>query len=264
MGQAWNIYLSIILFFSLGACQTSPTGRHRLMLTSDAQMDEMGTQAFNEMKSKQPILCDPKTNAYVACIAHAITDLVEPKQSWEVVVFNDPQVNAFALPGGKIGVYSGLLKVAKNQDQLATVIGHETGHVVAQHGRERTSEQLLTEGGLTAANLILGDPQSPKHQILLAALGVGAQVGVTLPFSRAQESEADAIGLDLMARAGFNPREAIELWHNMQAAGGNKPPEFLSDHPADEKRIQALEAKLPEAIKESQESGRHPNCRNTP
>ncbi|MGZ3650718.1 MAG: M48 family metallopeptidase [Bdellovibrionota bacterium] len=244
----------------LSACQTSPTGRHQLMLTSDSQMEDMGKQAFDEMKQKEKIDHDPKVNTYVSCVAKAVTDVIEPKQSWEVVVFDDPQVNAFALPGGKIGVYSGLLKVAKNQDQLATVIGHETGHVVAQHGRERTSEQLIAEGGLAAAGGVLGNQQDPKHQALMAALGVGAQVGVLLPFSRAQESEADIIGLDTMARAGFRPAEAVALWHNMEASAGGGPPAFLSDHPSDENRIKALQAKLPEAEKLAAANGRAPKC----
>jgi predicted Zn-dependent protease len=251
----------LIFALLLTACSTSPTGRKQLMLTSDSQMEQMGKQAFDEMKAKQPINHDAKTNAYVACVAHAITDNVQPKQDWEVVVFEDPQVNAFALPGGKIGVYSGLLKVAKSQDQLATVLGHETGHVVAQHGRERTSEQVVTQGGLAAAGAILGNSSDPKHNIMLAALGVGAQVGVALPFSRAQETEADEIGLDLMAKSGFNPNEAIALWHNMQASGGGAPPQWLSDHPSDESRITNLQSKLPKALEESKASGKHPNCK---
>lgn len=244
------------------ACATSPLGRKQLMLTSDTQMEQMGNQAFDEMKAKQPISHDAKVNAYVSCVAHAITDNVEPKQNWEVIVFEDPQVNAFALPGGKIGVYSGLLKVAKGQDQLATVLGHETGHVVAQHGRERTSQQLVTEGGLAAAGAILGNANDPKHDLMLAALGVGAQVGVALPFSRVQEAEADEIGLDLMAKSGFNPNEAIALWRNMQASGGAAPPQWLSDHPSDENRIKDLQARLPAALEESKASGKHPSCGN--
>jgi predicted Zn-dependent protease len=223
-------------------------------------MEGMGKQAFEEMKQKQKIDRDPARNAYVSCVAKAVTDVIEPRRDWEIVVFDDPQVNAFALPGGKIGVYSGLLKVAKNQDQLATVLGHETGHVVAEHGKERVSDQLVAEGGLMAASAVLGRAEDPKHKILLGALGVGTQVGVLLPFSRAQESEADVIGLDLMARAGFRPPEAIALWHNMEAAAQGRPPEFLSDHPSDEKRIQALEEKLPEAEKTARASNRHPKC----
>jgi predicted Zn-dependent protease len=230
------------------------------MLTSDAEMGQMGKQAFDEMKAKQAINHDGKMNAYVACVAHAITDNVQPKQDWEVVVFEDPQVNAFALPGGKIGVYSGLLKVAKGQDELATVLGHETGHVVAQHGRERTSEQVVTQSGLAAAGAILGNANDPKHGLMLAALGVGAQVGVALPFSRAQEKEADEIGLDLMAKSGFNPNEAIALWQNMQASGGGAPPQWLSDHPSDESRIIDLQSRLPKALEESKASGKHPKC----
>jgi predicted Zn-dependent protease len=235
-------------------------GRHQLMLASDTQMTDMGKQSFDEIKKQEKTDHDPRTNAYVGCVAKAITDVIEPHRNWEVVVFDDPQVNAFALPGGHIGVYSGLLKVAKNQHQLATVIGHETGHVIAQHGKERVSDQMVASGGLAAVGAILGGEDSTKKGALMAALGAGAQVGVLLPFSRAQEAEADEIGLETMARAGFDPKEAVALWHNMQAAGGGAPPAFLSDHPSDDSRIKDLESRLPEAEKLAAVSGKHPNC----
>jgi predicted Zn-dependent protease len=256
--------LLIFLFIILSACQRSPTGRRQLAIASDSQMEQMGTQAFAEMKAKQSVESDAKMNAYVQCVAHAITNTLEPKQDWEVVVFKEPSANAFALPGGKIGVYTGLMKVAKNQHQLAAVIGHEVGHVVAEHGKERVSETLLAQGGLAVASAVISDKSHPKHDLLLAALGIGTQVGVLLPHSRTQESEADVIGLDLMARAGFEPKEAVALWHNMEASGGGQPPQFLSDHPSHENRIQTLQSKMPEAEKEFKASPHHPNCGSVP
>ena len=170
------------------------------------------------MKQQEKVSTDAKMNAYVSCVAKAVTAQV-PSQygitSWEVVVFDSKQVNAFALPGGKIGVYSGLLKVAKNQDQLATVIGHELTHVLAQHSNERLSRSQLTGLGLAAADIAMGS--SEYRGATMAALGLGVEVGVMLPYGREQESEADRLGLDLMARAGFNPTEAIPLWQNMSA-----------------------------------------------
>ena len=182
---------------------------------------------------------------------------------WEVTVFEEESPNAFALPGGKIGVHTGLFTVAENQDQLATVMGHEVAHVLAQHGNERVSTAYATQSGLALVSA-MGDPNSATQRQLMGALGVGAQVGVLLPFSRTQESEADQIGLELMARAGFDPRESTALWRNMAAAGGGAPPEFLSTHPAHGTRIQALEAWTPGALRlmeQAHAAGRRPSCR---
>jgi predicted Zn-dependent protease len=245
------------------ACATSPTGRRQLMLVSDSQMNQMGVQAFQQMKATTRIDRNGSDNAYVQCVARAITSVAGgDTKNWEVVVFQDPAVNAFALPGGKIGVYTGLLTVAKNDAQLATVVGHEVGHVLARHGAERVSQQVGTQAALTGAGAIAGG--GAQGQAIMGALGVGAQVGVLLPFSRAQESEADAIGLDLMAKAGFDPQQSVELWKNMkQASGGNAPAEFLSTHPSDVSRIQDLQARMPEALKEYQaaeKAGLRPHC----
>jgi predicted Zn-dependent protease len=168
-------------------------------------------------------------------------------RSWEIVVFRDDTPNAFALPGGKIGVNTGLFSVARNQDQLATVLGHEVAHVVAQHSNERVSTAYAAESGLQLAQAIAGAPGAEQSQ-LLALLGLGAQVGILLPYGREQEREADLIGLDLMADAGFDPRESIALWQNMAQAGGGQPPEFLSTHPSHGTRIQALAQRMPEAL----------------
>ncbi len=244
----------------LTSCATSPEGRSQLMFLPDSQMDQMGVQAFTQMKQKQTIDRNPSDNAYVSCVANAITDALPEKRQWEVVVFQDDQVNAFALPGGKIGVLSGLLKVATTPDQLSAVIGHEIGHVLAKHGNERASEQLLEQGGLGILGSVLASPDSPKYQLIMAGLGVGAQYGIAMPHSRTQESEADAIGLDLMAKAGFNPQQAVDLWHNMDKAGGGGSPEWLSDHPANSRRIDDLQARMPNALATYRTSGRHPNC----
>jgi predicted Zn-dependent protease len=245
----------------LAGCQTSPTGRKQLALVPDSQMNQMGDQAFAELKAKQPIENDAATNTYVRCVADAITSALPEKRAWEVVVFRDDTPNAFALPGGKIGVHTGILTVAKTASQLGAVLGHEVGHVLAGHSKERVSEQMVTQGGIQLLGVILSSKEDPRRNALMGALGLGAQFGITLPHSRTQESEADIIGLDLMAKAGFDPKEAIALWKNMEAAGGGKPPEFLSTHPSDETRISNLESHMAEAVATYQKAATHPICR---
>ena len=172
--------------------------------------------------------------------------------------FKDDDPNAFALPGGKMGVYTGMLKVAENQDQLAAVLGHEVGHVLAQHGNERMSQQQLTNVALAAA-AGSGYVDSASMQ----ALGLGAQIGILLPYSRSHESEADVIGLDLMAEAGFDPRESVQLWRNMGKAGGGAPPEFMSTHPAGNTRIDNLLSHMADALhtyNDARARGNKPQC----
>ncbi len=251
------------------ACATSPTGRKQLILLPDSQMDQLGVASYAEMKKSQPIETDDSANAYVRCVARAITNELSGKwarQNWEVTVFKDDSANAFALPGGKIGVHTGLFKAAKNQDQLAAVLGHEVGHVLARHGNERVSTNLVAQTGvqLTAA-AIGGSPA--KRQAVLAALGVGTQLGILLPFSRRHESEADLIGLELMAKAGFDPRESIKLWENMGKLGGGKPPEFLSTHPSGTTRMHDLNRAMPKAMalyEAARRQGKHPQCGKPP
>jgi predicted Zn-dependent protease len=188
----------------------------------------------------------------------------ESAANWEVRVFASDDLNAFALPGRKIGVYTGLLKAAQNQNQLATVIGHEVAHVLAKHGNERMSTNFAAETGLQLVSVLAGDPGSAQSQTVMALLGLGTQVGVLLPFSRAQEEEADILGLDLMAEAGFDPSASVELWQNMAAMSEGQPPEFLSTHPGTQSRIQALSNRMPRAINLQQEArarGRNPDCR---
>jgi predicted Zn-dependent protease len=255
-----KLLVTLTLGLMVAACATSPTGRSQLVLMPESEMTQMGLQAFANIKQETPIDQSTATNRYVECVAQAITSRVGG--NWEVVVFEDDAANAFALPGGKIGVYTGLLRVAKNQDQLATVIGHEIAHVLSQHSNERVSQQFAVEQGLGLISA-LGNPQSTTGQTLMGLLGVGAQYGILLPYSRVQESEADRIGLDLMARAGFDPRESVELWRNMGRAGGGQPPAFLSTHPSHSTRIRDLNARIPAALqlqKAALQQGRRPSC----
>lgn len=252
----------------VAACATSPTGRRQLEFFAPQQMAQMGDSAYQEIKKQTPETQDPAQRRYVECVTSALTRVVPPPVDggqWKVSVFKeDKTVNAFALPGGNIGVYTGLLDVAKNQAQLATVIGHELAHVQAQHANARMSTQYATSAGVQLAAAIAGASGKVDQQTAMGLLGLGTQVGVLLPFSRSQESEADVIGLRYMAEAGFDPRQAVDLWHNMQAAGGGKPPEFLSTHPSNESRIAQLQKHMPEALRlyeQAKARGLNPNCR---
>lgn len=247
--RTWLKISTVSAAVALVACSASPTGRNQLLLFSDQDMNTLGAQSFEEMKQSQAVSKDAKTNAYVQCVAKTIAQHV-PKQAgftdWEVVVFDSEQVNAFALPGGKIGVYTGLLDVAVNQDQLATVIGHEIAHVLADHSNERLSQSQIANAGLQITNIALGSSEYAQYrQATMAALGVGVQYGVLMPYGRTQESEADLVGLELMAKAGFDPKQSINLWQNMaKASGGNQPPELLSTHPSHSTRIDDLSNKI--------------------
>jgi len=260
-----RVAAAALLWVALAGCATSPTGRNQLILLPDSQMDALGAQSFTELKRAQPTSNDPALNRYVQCIARpllAVSGSSIPADRWEIVVFNDESANAFALPGGKIGVHTGILKVAETPDQLAAVIGHEIGHVIARHGNERVSETLVTQGGLA----VLGEVMKSRggRQEIFAALGLGVQFGILLPHSRTQESEADRIGLEMMARAGFDPAESIQLWKNMSRNGGSQPPEFLSTHPSHSSRIADLSAdqsRVRPLYLSAREQGRVPQCK---
>lgn len=261
----------VLALLSLAAtgCAVSPTGENTLLLNSPQQMNAMGTQSFEDMKEKLEIEKDKGVNRYVECIADAIVMQVPREygyapQDWELVVFKDDAVNAFALPGGKMGVYTGMLKVADNQSQLASVIGHEVSHVLAQHSNARMSQQQLTQLGIMATSIVLADQVDTKtQQAAVMALGLGAQYGILLPYSRAHESEADMLGQELMAKAGFDPREAVKLWQKMAQQNSSAPPELLSTHPASTTRIRQLDSQLTQyypLYEQAQAEGRRPNC----
>lgn len=264
-----RIVVRLVLLMSvipaLVGCDETPTGRKQLALLPDSQLAAYGARTFADLKRTQPIVTDPAVNRYVQCVAQSIIQaLPEDRGSWEVVVFQNPSPNAFALPGNKIGVHSGMLKVARTQGELAAVVAHEVGHLLADHANERLTQQLAVQGGLALVDLFSEDPGSMKYQVLRKALGLGAEVGILLPFSRTHEKEADAIGLDLMARAGFDPRESVQLWENMAAASKGRPVEFLSTHPAHDTRSEELEERMGSALQTyetARSRGLRPNCK---
>lgn len=247
----------------LYACATSPLGRRQLLLMPPAQMDQMGLAAYSQLKSETPLSKNNAQVRYVQCVTDALTSAMDSNQRWEINLFDDNSANAFALPGGFMGVHSGLLNVAENQHQLAAVIGHEIGHVLAQHSNERVSMQFATSTGLQLLQALSGEPSEEKA-MLFGLLGVGSQVGIALPFSRKHEAEADIIGLELMAKAGFDPRQSVNLWENMnRASGGKAPPEFMSTHPSGETRIRGLNNEMPKVMplyQQARAAGRRPNC----
>lgn len=261
-----KLFYWVILSFILCSCATSPTGRQQIMLVNDSQMDAMGVKAYEEMKNKQKTVRpnSPQTG-YVRCISNAIVAELGGSQSqgWEVNLFEINTPNAFALPGKKIGVNTGMLKIASNQNQLAAVIGHEVGHVLARHGAERVSIGMATQTGTQLLQAITGNDSNTK-KLAYALLGLGTKYGIALPYSRQHETEADLMGIKLMAKAGFDPQGSVQLWQNMARAGGASPLEFMSTHPANQTRIRQLQAKMQEAKQLYQQAlsqGKHPNCR---
>ncbi len=254
-----------VVAVTLAACSTSPTGRTQLTVFPSGEINRMGLAAYQEIQEQTPATRDQSKREYVQCITDALIaelDRRDRRMDWEITVFEDDAVNAFALPGGKMGVYTGLLDVAENQHQLAAVIGHEIGHVLADHGNERMSTAFATTAGLQVVQVISGEP-SPQRNQAMALLGLGAQFGIILPFSRTQEREADIIGLDLMAKAGFDPRESVTLWQNMRAASGEQPPEFLSTHPSHNTRMRDLQDRMPRAMEyyeAARRQGKRPAC----
>jgi predicted Zn-dependent protease len=240
----------LLIVLALAGCETVPyTGRRQVQLVSPSEEAQMGVQAFQEIVSKANLSTDAQANAMVQRVGARIAAVTELPYQWEFrVIADDKQANAFALPGGKVAVYTGMLSVTRDEAGLAAVLGHEIAHVLARHGGERLSQQM---GVQTVTQLLAGMASSNPAtvQLVSAALGAGAQVGVLLPWGRAQESEADHVGLILMAKAGYDPRAALDLWKRMaEAAKGQRPPEFLSTHPAEATRIQQIEGWLPEAL----------------
>lgn len=246
--------LAIALVTVQIGCYTNPeTGRRSLNLLSPQEEAELGFSAFSDMKDQTPISKDPEQNTLVNKVGERISGVVNlPYAEWEFVVFKaDDTPNAFCLPGGKVGIYTGILPITQNEAGLATVMGHEVAHAVARHGGERMSHQLLINlGGMGLSAALQEKPEQTK-QLAEVAYGVTTTVGHVLPHSRANELEADYMGLLYMAKAGYDPREAVEFWQRFKAWSdqrGGKPPEFLSTHPLDDRRISELQKHLPEAM----------------
>ncbi len=259
--------LALVCAFLLTACATNPAGRNTLNMIPASQVNQMGLAAFAEYKTKKRVANAPREQAYVECVSrNLIAQLPDQQRSlpWETVLFDDETPNAFALPGGKIGVHTGLLAVAQSEDQLASVIGHEIAHVWYGHGGERVSQQFAAQAASAAVNAYAGSRQDGNSQQVVALLGLGAQVGVLLPFSRKHETEADVAGARLMAEAGYAPGEAVALWENMARAGGPNVPTFLSSHPNNRQRIEGLQRmqdELSQIAAVAQAAGRPKRCR---
>ncbi|HEY6978385.1 MAG TPA: M48 family metallopeptidase [Chitinophagaceae bacterium] len=258
--NALLLILSVFLI-AISCTRNAITGRNQLSLVSESQVQDMAKTEYRQFLSQNKVVTSTNADAEMVVrvgtrIANAITEYYKEKgvsdvlngYKWEFNLVESKEVNAWCMPGGKVVVYTGILPVTQNEAALAVVLGHEITHAVAGHGRERMSEALLAQGIQVAGNVALGsDPKTVN--VFNNVYGPTAQVGVLLPNSRKQELEADHYGLIFAAMAGYDPREAIPFWQRMAKLGGSKPPVFLSDHPADEERIQKLQELMPEALK---------------
>jgi predicted Zn-dependent protease len=258
----------LLAFFLLAACESAPvTGRSQMMLVSEDEERQLGAQAYHQVLAREPQSHRADLNAMVERVGHRIADAAEhppadmwkaPRYRWEFHTIAKDTPNAFCLPGGKIAVHSGILSVAHSDGELAAVVGHEVAHALARHSAERLSDQKLLAGGLLLASVAAAVATSRTTSgttsiaapMAIAALGAGASVGILLPMSRTQESEADHIGLVLMALAGYDPHEALHVWERMRALNrGKSTSQWLSTHPTDDARIADIRRWLPEAMK---------------
>jgi predicted Zn-dependent protease len=259
---------AVVALLAACATTTSPTGRKQVIGgVSQDQLNQLGAQAFAETKAKEKVVSGSKQNAYVNCVVNALVAQLDPQwrsTPWETALFEDSEPNAFALPGGKVGVNTGIFTVAKNQDQLAAVLGHEIGHVISHHHDERITKQMQAQTGLGILSALAGAKFGSGGADMVNQLGgLGAQGLFLLPNSRVQEAEADVVGQRLMAQAGFDPAQAVNLWQNMIAVGGSRPPQWLSTHPDPEARIKELRKDAPglqPVYQQARAAGRAPRC----
>jgi len=259
----WKKGLFILALLStVFACQkTIFTGRKSLNLIPNAQLNQMSLAEYRQFLTENKPVSSGKDLDLVRRVGNDIklaTEVYYKSKglqkdlkdfAWEFNVVDDPTVNAFCMPGGKVVVYTGILKVTQNEDALAVVMGHEIAHALANHGNERVSQGLVAQLGMTTLDLGLAMSNQPAQtrNLIMQAAGAGTQLGVLLPFSRKHESEADEIGLYLMAMAGYNPAEAAPFWARMTKSGGSRPPAFLSTHPDPSKRSEKLKSLVPKA-----------------
>lgn len=225
----------------LAACSENPaTGRNQFMLVSEEALAELGEAAWRDALSQMPRVADSAMQTRLAGIGERVaagSDLTVA--SWEFVVFDRPEVNAFVLPGGKVGFFRGLMETAASDDEIAAVVGHEVAHVAARHSAERLSQQMALELGVSLASAALAEEYGQHAETIAGALGAGALYGVILPYSRMQELEADRLGVALMQVADFDPQGALSFWRRM-TADGEAALEWLSTHPTDERRLDTL------------------------
>lgn len=234
---------------------------------SQLELETMGAQQFDQIRETSTLVRDPATINYVKCVADAIVAELEGADAdmyWELAVVDNPTINAFVLPGGKIVVFSGILSVAQNQHQLAAVMGHEVAHVTANHPKERMARQEATTFGADTLAMVLGGGWGRQTAAARDSLRTLTTLGILNPFSRSQETEADLIGLEFMAKAGFDPRESVELWKAMNEKNESTLPEYMSTHPSGDTRIEGLISEYPKTLvyyNQAKAAGKEPNCR---
>ncbi len=249
----------LTLFYS---CSTVPiTGRKQVNLFPESQMVSMSLTQYDDFISKAKLSANKEQTEMVKRVGKNMSAAVEKflndhgyadevkNFKWEFNLVDDETPNAWCMPGGKVVFYTGILPYTKTEAGIAVVMGHEIAHAVARHGNERMSHQMGVQAVATGLDIYMAEKPEATKQIYMGAFGLGAQYGVMLPFSRSHETEADKMGLVFMAMAGYDPAEAIDFWTRMAQSGGQKPPEFMSTHPADETRINNIKAYLPEAQK---------------
>ncbi len=261
--KKWPLIISSTLLITIVvACATVPiTGRKQLNLVSDSEVMGMSFSQYDQFLEENKISSDKEKTAMVKRVGEKISKAVEKYMAdnghsshiagfeWEFNLIDDETPNAWCMPGGKVVFYTGILPYTQTEEGLAVVMGHEIAHAVAKHGNERMSHQMGVQMGGTALAVAMDEKPEETKQIAMAAFGLGSQYGFMLPFSRTHETEADKMGLIFMAMAGYNPEAAVPFWERMAAGGGQKPPEWMSTHPADDTRIKDLQTYMPEAMK---------------
>jgi len=258
-----SLPLSIIV---IGALCWSPSAYAK----SEAELQAEAAREFAQLKASAPLTTNREKIDYISCVANAVVRVLEPPYSdynWEMAILETNEINAFVMPGGKIVIYEGILKAAQNQHQLAAVIGHEIAHETTGHTKSKLLQGKGAQIGVQVAAVLLGGGHRGATYSAYEALNQGAMYGILLPYKRSQETEADVVGLEFMARAGFDPRAAVPLWQNMNSQAGEAPAEFVSTHPSSEKRIDSLVSQWIEVLplyNEALQEGRDPNCMAPP
>lgn len=249
---------ALIFFFQFISAEkfTNEAGRTARVGMSEEQESMLGLQSYKQVLQQSDTVDSGPEYELVKRVATRLAGATGERGKtfeWHVSLVRDPQVNAFCLPGGKIVVFTGILPIAKTEAGLATVMGHEMAHATARHGSERVFQQKATQTLLTGVQFSLGDMSYEQQRAIMGAIGAGAKYGVLMPFGRAHETEADELGLKYMARAGYDPREAVAFWQRMdEHAGGNNPPEFMSTHPSHDSRVARLKELIPTVMDEYQ------------
>ncbi len=261
----YTIFLLMLIIFGCG--QNPFTGKSTLALVPNSQILPMSFQQYNQVLEESKVITEGEEAQMIQRVGLKVVNAAErwladngypnytDDYKWEFALIDDNQVNAWAMPGGKIAFYTGILPIAKTEAGVAAIMGHEVAHALANHGQQRMSAAQVQQAAGAAGMLAMGESET-NQQIFATAFGIGSQVGVMLPFSRKHETEADEIGIKLMAIAGYNPDEAAELWKRMnENSGGAGPPQFLSTHPASEQRIKNLQGLSASAKKEAEKYG---------